>query len=350
MKRSFVILLHTGYWILYLLLLTLFMLMLSAGAIKTSTPKQEMIIGFFTIMSIISIIPGLISFYGFYFYIFPRFLETKKITGAVLVGLAITFCCGIIGLVGLNMLNKGFIFSYNSWNDLALMVVFMSLLCMVHGIIALVIKGFINWYGDIRIKQELKQKNVETELALIKSQLDPHFLFNTINNIDVLIEKDAAKASLYLNKMSDIMRFMLYETRTELIPLEKELTYITKYIDLQTIRYANNDFIRFHISGNPGSLRIAPMLFMPFIENAFKHAANKRSENGIVINIDIKDKLVNFYCSNAVAVNPMNTGKAGGLGNELITKRLDLLYPGKHQLSIAEEAGYYIVQLSVEAI
>lgn len=348
MKKSFIILLHVGYWLLYLLLLALFMLMLSAGAIRSGAPKQEMIFNFFKLMSIMTIIPGLLSFYGFYYFIFPRFLASRKIAEAVIAGLVITLASGIIGLIGLNILNKGMIFSFNGWKELSLMLLFMSLLCMIHGIIALVIKGFINWYADIKVKEALKQKNFETELALVKSQLNPHFLFNTINNIDVLIEKDAAKASLYLNKLSDIMRFMLYETKTECIPLETELKYIAKYVDLQKIRNANPAFIQLMVDGNPGSLHIAPMLFVPFIENAFKHAGNTKQDDGIIISIHIENKQVSFYCKNSFVKNPMNKDEAGGLGNELIKKRLALLYPGKHRLNIHEEDGYYTVELCVE--
>jgi two-component system LytT family sensor kinase len=228
------------------------------------------------------------------------------------------------------------------------MLAFMSILCMIHGIIALVIKGFINWYGDIKVKEALKQQNFETEMALIKSQLNPHFLFNTINNIDVLIEKDATKASPYLNKLSDIMRFMLYEAKTDTIPLDTELAYISKYIDLQKIRNANKAFVQFDISGSAGSLRIAPMLFVPFIENAFKHTTNKKEENAIVVRIDIKEKQLEFYCRNSFAKNHLNNEEAGGLGNELITKRLNLLYPGRHQLRVSEDKEEYVVKLTIE--
>ncbi|RYD76422.1 MAG: histidine kinase, partial [Sphingobacteriales bacterium] len=286
MKRSFIILLNIGYWLLYLLLLSMLLGILTAGAVKT-TPKQDIIIGFFKIMSMMTIVPGVISFYSFYHYIFNHFLSRKKILATVLFGLLVTLCCGTLAFMGLNFMNKGLLFSHNGWREISMMIAFMSVLCMVHGIIALIIRGFIKWYADIKIKDELQQKNFETELALVKSQLNPHFLFNTINNIDVLIERDARKASLYLNKLSDIMRFMLYEGKAEMIPLDRELTYISKYIDLQKIRNANAAYVQYSVTGNSGSALIAPMLFVPFIENAFKHATNKKENNAIVIKIDI---------------------------------------------------------------
>jgi two-component system LytT family sensor kinase len=348
LKRSFVILLNLGYWILYLLLLAMLMLMMQAGNIKTGVSKQDMIFGFFKLMALMTILPGLISFYSFYHFIFDYFLSRKKIISATLFGFAIAICCGILALVGLDIMNKGMLFRFNGKKEIVIMIAFLSVLCLIHGIIALVIKGFINWYGDIKVKEELKQKNLETELALVKSQLNPHFLFNTINNIDVLIEKNPAKASLYLNKLSDIMRFMLYETKSEKILLEQELVYITKYIDLQKIRNANPDFVSFRIQGNPGVLKIAPMLFVPFIENAFKHASNKKAMHGISIDIDIRDHRVDFICTNKYANNPLNKTEAGGLGTELMLKRLALLYPGKHELEILQEEAEYSVKLSIQ--
>ncbi len=348
MKKSFIILLNIGYWILYLLLLAMIMVMLTADTIKTDTPKQEIVVTFIKVMAAITIIPGLISFYSFYHYIFNYFLARKKIAKAVLYGIAITIVCGTIGFIGLNILNGGVIFRHNGAKEILVMIAFMSILCMVHGGIALIIKGFINWYGDIKVKEELQQKNFETELALVKSQLNPHFLFNTINNIDVLIEKDAVKASAYLNKLSDIMRFMLYETKTENIPLEKELTYISKYIDLQKIRNSNTEFVQFDTSGDAGDLSIAPMLFVPFIENAFKHAANKKKQHAIIIRIDISGDTIHFFCKNDATDNPLNKEEAGGLGNELIAKRLDLLYPGKHLLDISRTEDEYTVSLTIQ--
>ena len=348
MKKSFIIALNIGYWVMYLLLLLMFMMMLSAGAIKTTTPKQEMIFGFFKVMSVMTILPGLISFYFFYHFIFSRFLTRKKIVHACIYGVSIAVLCGILGFIGLGLMSNGSMFSRTGLKEISIMTGFMSALCLVHGIIALIIKGFISWYGDIKFKEALQQKNFETELALVKLQLNPHFLFNTINNIDVLIEKDATKASLYLNKLSDIMRFMLYESKTDRVPLEKELSYISKYIDLQKIRNANPDYIKYSITGNPGGSFIASMLFIPFIENAFKHAAGKKKENGITIGIDIEKERILFHCCNYYELNPLEAVEPGGLGNELMRKRLNLLYPGRHELRIIQKDDLYTVNLIVD--
>jgi two-component system LytT family sensor kinase len=212
----------------------------------------------------------------------------------------------------------------------------------------LILRGFVDWYANIKLIEDLRKKNYETELALVKSQISPHFLFNTLNNIDVLIAKDATKASEYLNKLSDIMRFMLYETKTENIPMTKELSYIEKYIDLQKIRSANPDYVNYRVVGRPSpQLSIPPMLFIPFIENAFKHTESNKAESTIKINIEIeKDKII-FLCQNSYKkANEAHVGD-NGLGNGLIKRRLDLLYPNNHTLVVDHGPDTYKVTLII---
>ena len=300
-------------------------------------------------MTLFTIIPGVAGFYSAYFFLFNRFLSKKKIAALVLAGLSVSFLAGFISLLLLNLSTEGTLIKVGGIRQSLMMILFMSMLATIHGIIALVMKGFINWYADIKLKEELQQKNFETELALVKSQLNPHFLFNSINNIDVLIKKDADKASLYLNKLSDIMRFMLYETKTEKIPLLQELSYISKYIDLQKIRTANINFVNYTENEQTGGWQIAPMLFIPFIENAFKHAINKKINDGIVIKISSTKNSINFYCENQYSENPLTNHEPGGLGNALLKKRLNLLYPGKHELTIETENNVYKVQVTIYA-
>jgi two-component system LytT family sensor kinase len=220
-----------------------------------------------------------------------------------------------------------------------------SFITFVCGGIALIMKGFIAWYDDIKIKAELNKRNYEIELALMKAQINPHFLFNTINNIDVLIQKDSSKASEYLNKLSDMMRFMLYETKTEKINLEKELSYLKKYVELQKIRTSNPNYITYEVKGGTEDLLIEPMLFIPFIENAFKHSENKKIDNAIKISFRIETGKIKFECENAYSEEGHLRPEYSGLGNDLIRRRLALLYPNKHTFEINSENGIYKVNL-----
>jgi two-component system, LytTR family, sensor kinase len=226
-------------------------------------------------------------------------------------------------------------------------IMVMTFIGIVCGVVAWVIKGFITWFNEIKLKEALKEKNYEMEMALIKSQLDPHLLFNTINNIDALILKDAVAASDYLNKLSDIIRFMLYETKPDQIPLSKEIAYIEKYIALQKIRTANSNYVHFAVSGNIGSKQIAPMIFIPFIENAFKHTNNKKLENAISINICVKAQKIEFTCENKFDAKPTVQQPGSGLGNRLIQKRLSIIYAEKHVLEVTKSNDLYRVHLTI---
>jgi LytS/YehU family sensor histidine kinase len=163
----------------------------------------------------------------------------------------------------------------------------------------------------------------------------------------VLIEKDATMASAYLNRLSHIMRFMLYETKTEKISFQKELEYIEKYIELQKIRTANANYVNYTVKGTGENLQITPMLFIPFIENAFKHAENRKIDNGIEIHFEVVGGKIIFECNNTCRSNDELLQEYNGLGNELMTKRLQLLYPDKHQLSINRTPTTYKVKLEI---
>ncbi len=164
----------------------------------------------------------------------------------------------------------------------------------------------------------------------------------------MLIAKDPERASAYLNKLSAIMRFMLYETKTEKIPLAKELEYIKEFTALQKIRTSNDSYIDYSVTGDANGIMIPPMLFIPFIENAFKHAENKKAENAILVSIAIEKDTIVFKCRNTISVKPESKKEYSGLGTELIKKRLNLLYPGKHTLAITNNNDIYLVILTLQ--
>jgi len=345
MKRPVIILLHAGYWLLFLLLLFLFFLLVAQTAPKF--PENEVFgeLGdWIRVMIGFAIVPGLMGFYTSYFFLFPKFLARKKIGLFFLFGLMTGGTGGLLGLSMISLMIGQNLFAEDAAGPMTVIIGFGV---MMNGIVGTVMRGFISWYGDIRLKEELSRKNHETELALVRSQLSPHFLFNTINNIDVLIMKDPAKASAYLNGLSDIMRFMLYGSKAEQISLAEELAYIEKYLALQKIRSANENYVQYAVEGDAAGWMIAPMLFIPFIENAFKHAEAKKAENAIHIRIVIEAQRLTFACSNRYS-ETAQPAKAGGLGNELIRKRLQLLYPGRHTLSAAKNAQQYEVYLVIE--
>lgn len=141
---------------------------------------------------------------------------------------------------------------------------------------------------------------------------------------------------------------MLYESGTETIPLNKEIEYIGKYIELQKIRTSNENFVKLEIFGDEAGKFVAPMIFIHFIENAFKFATNKKIENAIYIKFDISDNILSFFCKNHINTYDVSMQDKNGLGSNLIKQRLDLVYKGKYSLDIKEEANWYTVNLEIQ--
>ncbi len=300
------------------------------------------------------IFPSVISFYTYYFHVFPKYLQQKKYISAAFYCMLISLLAATTGYIILRyFIESGYLVDMdeggkNGRSTAPIVIFVMTVIATISGVVALVIKGFITWFDELKIKEELQQRNHETEIALIKSQLDPHFLFNTLNNIDVLILNNAKEASDYLNKLSDILRFMLYETKTDRILLDKEIQYIDKYIELQKIRSSNTKYVNFSVTGISGKKMIAPMIFIPFIENAFKHSINKKIENAITVQIFINKEDIRFVCENKFDPNQKLKQEKSGLGNELSQKRLNLIYPERHELIINKQPNFYSVQLLIK--
>ena len=291
-----------------------------------------------------SLIVSIVVFYIFYFFFSPMLLskqKEKRIYSIWFGSIVIIIITGI-GYIIQQLIAPNYMGITWFW------VVNLFILVIYAAFIASLIKAFLNWYSDIFYKRQLEKKNLETELALLKAQINPHFLFNTLNNIDVLIEKDAKTASIYLKKLSDILRFMLYESPLEKIELSKEVEYIHKYIELQKIRTSNPDFVNFTVIGDIDQLQIAPMLFIPFIENAFKHCTDKKINNAVEIDIAIRNGEVLFTCSNAFDTSAKITQTKSGLGLDLIKNRLKLLYKENYQLKIDKTNERFIVTLTVK--
>jgi sensor histidine kinase YesM len=209
-------------------------------------------------------------------------------------------------------------------------------------------KTFIEWIQDRKIKAELERDKINSQLELLKSKINPHFLFNTLNNIDVLILDAPQKASDYLKKLSELLRFMLYESGYDKIQLETELSYITKYIELQKIRTSNPDFVTIKVTGNITGKTVAPMIFIHFIENAFKHATNKKIDKAIEIRFDINETNLSFHCMNYSNPSEEACRDKNGIGVSLMKQKLELIYKNAYKLKIKEEKNWYIVDLDIQ--
>ncbi len=348
MKKIVIVSLHIGYWLLYVLLLLLILLCLQVGTNLKAYPFFSNF-NFVIFFASFAIVPALLGFYSFYALLFDHFLIRRKILLLFVAGMFTAIVSSLISAAIISLLHS-FHIGPGIFNDglTSAITVFtvIVIIASLNGTIGLIMKGFIRWYEELKLKEELTRKNFEMELALVKSQISPHFLFNTLNNIDVLITKNSEKASSYLNQLSDIMRFMLYETKTEKILLSKELAYVQKYIELQKIRTANPDFVYFNVEGETTYDYIAPMVLIPFVENAFKHAVNLRNGNAIQIKVWVKKGVIGFECENKFQES-IEKSEHGGLGNKLIKRRLELMYGGRHTLEIKKSDTIYVIKLLI---
>ncbi|MBN1821781.1 MAG: histidine kinase [Prolixibacteraceae bacterium] len=210
------------------------------------------------------------------------------------------------------------------------------------------LKSLLHFIEQKRKQEELEKQNLKSELALLRSQLNPHFLFNTLHNIDTLIFDNQSKASKSVEKLSDIMRYMFKNAKNDFVELNNELENLESYIELEKLRLKNENFLKFNISGNYKELKITPMILLPFIENAFKHSVDSNTENGIIINIKIEDKNLNFICENKFDKLDSEKDIVHGIGLEIVKKRLELIYPKKHKLSVFSGNSTFKVNLEIQ--
>lgn len=215
--------------------------------------------------------------------------------------------------------------------------------------VAVGFKLLMLWYEAQLKSQELASRQAQTELVQLREQLNPHFLFNTLNNIDNLVLHDPAKASEALIQLSDILRYSIYETSSNLVSLDKELEYLDNYIELQRIRISQPDFVVVSRSGSSSGLLIAPMLMIPLVENAFKHCYRQARSPGIRIRISIEQSHFNFTTENSIQPEQKTgVGKTGGIGIQNVKRRLDLQYPGKYSLEQSTSNNIYFSHLHLD--
>ncbi|CAN5477137.1 histidine kinase [soil metagenome] len=209
-----------------------------------------------------------------------------------------------------------------------------------------------NWMETRKRQQLLEKEKLETELKFLKSQFNPHFLFNSINSIFVLIHKNPDMASESLAKFSDLLRYQLYECNEAQIQLSQELTYIENFIELEKLRQEHNIELNIQIvERNAGNLCIAPFILMPFIENAFKHVSKLKEEsNWINMHLSFNQQQLLFEISNSVSSRYHSSEepiKYKGIGLKNVQRRLDLIYPQKHTLTIQQTDKTFKVTLSL---
>jgi two-component system, LytTR family, sensor kinase len=206
------------------------------------------------------------------------------------------------------------------------------------------------WAKSELIQTQLQANQLSTEIKFLKSQINPHFLFNTLNNLFSMAQgKGNNELADGISKLSDMMRYMLYESNAEQVSLKNEIEYLQSAITLSKLRYADEEAkIIFDYPENTDDLLVAPMLFVPFVENAFKHGVLIGQPSTINIAILNDNKQLTFTCENQNYGFIKKMENPGGIGLENVKRRLELVYPGRHQLLINNEADKYVVILKID--
>jgi LytS/YehU family sensor histidine kinase len=219
-------------------------------------------------------------------------------------------------------------------------------------LLAFSISTFVRMTGQYmrseRHKQELETEKLTSELGFLKSQINPHFLFNTLNNICSLARKKSDETEPALLKLSEIMRYMIHDSLEDKVLLSKEIEYLHNYIELHLLRLSGKVRVEFSIIGDPASRMIEPLLLIPFVENAFKHGVSYLEDPPITIMIRIVDDMIQFQVENRIFGSTDGAlPEESGIGLRNVRRRLDLLYPGKHELKIVEEEKTFRVDLTI---
>jgi two-component system LytT family sensor kinase len=339
MKRGTIIIIHLVFWTIASIIPHIILLAYSPGMSSGLIIYQS-----------VTQLYYIIVFYFIYFFIGPVTIgSSRKLTTVIIIfGASVVFLfflkIGKLMLIdsrySLNLKQYG-IYSPGHYASDILYIIFYSAF-------AILIKLTVRWYEERKANEEKLIQDHKFELELLKAQLNPHFFFNTLNNIYSLVYKKSDEAPAALMKMSEIMRYMLYESKAEKVPLEKEIEHLDDYIELQKLRFTDPGFIDYSVTGDISNHQIPPMMLLSFVENAFKHGKKRVNNPGIIIRINATEKLLNFLVSNYI-IDPSGKPDTGntGIGLKNIRRRLELLYPGCHDLTISVHDARYTVNLNI---
>ena len=332
-SKPYTIWIHILVWVAFLLVPLLF--------IESATGRERfMIMGWFLQFLMAC------YFYYNYLYLIPRFLLQKKLLEyflMLLVGLVVISGLNLVFITGTaNMVEHHHPFSF--WRT-TLFPVYPAIMAFA---LSSTLRLTMEWFNNERQKKEMEAEKLSSELAFLKSQVNPHFLFNILNNICSLARKKSDETENAIIKLSQIMRYMLQDSKDEKVSLGKEVEYLQSYIELQRLRLPDQVKIKFTDEGSPELLSIEPLLLIPFVENAFKHGVSYQGDSEITIHLSAQPDALSFSVRNNIAKRKDEAVEQGsGIGLKNVMRRLELLYPGKHQLNINDNGNQYLVELLI---
>ncbi|MCC8153939.1 MAG: sensor histidine kinase [Tannerellaceae bacterium] len=317
------------------------------------TGNQSEIISFATYIRFITVpLTFIIIFYLNYFYLVKRFIFRKQFTRFIFINLFIIVALILIVHVLMQILPEppGKVHPPDrEWQHVVRFFIANIMIYMLVAALSVAIKMTNSWYQAEAIQKELEKSRTEAELQNLKSQLNPHFLFNTLNNIYSLIAISPDQAQASVHDLSRLLRYVLYESSQLFVSLEKEIDFLRNYIELMRIRLPKQVRIELNISPLiKGDTPIAPLLFISLIENAFKHGVSPVYASFICIDISQNEKQVSCLIRNSYFPKDNYMDKSGsGIGLINLQKRLSLLYPGRHSFTHGKEEEQYYASINI---
>jgi two-component system, LytTR family, sensor kinase len=291
-------------------------------------------------------LPIIAFFYLNYFILVPQFLTKKKFSLYLIIIFSLVVISAILGEISAPVFHH----SIPSYRDALIPPNGLRNLtsCFLFLALGTSIRVTEQWFSNEKQRKEMETQKLAAELSFLKSQINPHFFFNTLNSIYSLAISKSDKTPEAIIKLSELMRFIIYESEKDMVPLRRELEYINNYVELQKLRLMSNISVRYHVEGDINHKRIEPLLLLPFIENAFKHGidATKNCVIGIKVKISVTDLML--IVENPVVKPSMKEDRENpGIGLANSKKRLELIYGEKHTLNISQTGNIFKIELNI---
>src|ERR1051326_1279287 len=219
--------------------------------------------------------------------------------------------------------------------------------CFLAWVVSSVMKITEEWMRSQEQRRSIEHEKLQSELSFLRTQVNPHFLFNALNNIYSLQNRHSPLTGEAILKLSGLVRYMLYEASAETVPLEKEVEYLGNYMEMQ--KFGLDEIaVSFDVKGDPAGKRIEPMLLVPLVENAFKHGISYVKRTPVIIRLSVTPGELDLYVENKMPEEHSSRDKTNGIGLKNLSKRLDQLYPGTHSLSSGPVGDKFIAELKLK--
>lgn len=325
-QRVSLVFIHIAIWVSFILL----------ASIPIYVSRNEIPIDF-----IKRALVNITFFYINYTFLVPQFLLKKRIYIYLLSAALILFISSNISV------SNSFAIDEQTENITNIRLrVFPTIMTLHFLLIGLAIKVYQEWASNEKKKTMVQAEKNLSELEALKNQINPHFLFNSLNSIYSLTVKKSNDAPEAVIMLSELMRYMLYQTNDEFVMLSSELDYIKNYVSLQKMRLIDQEHVELYIKGNVTTQRIRPLLFVSIIENAFKYGTSYDGQTKIKIMIKVNGDTLEFQCENGLS-DKKYSSKNSGIGLQNTMNRFELLYPNNHEVAIQEDEEAYKVNINL---